>query len=119
MDEAEEKQVGRDVVRADVGGGGDVDFVGGVEGPCVDELQDKQDNPVDACDDGGLRKGCWVVVFPDAAVGMVAFVRPVEGVVECRDEEQEVADRSGDLVGQDSLRGELLPAGKGVARTRR
>lgn len=44
--EAEEEEIGRDVVGADVGGGGDVGSVRGVEGEGVNELEDEEDEPV-------------------------------------------------------------------------
>lgn len=114
MDEAEEEEVVRDKVGADVGGGGDVDGVGGVEGVGVDELQDEEDEPVDAGEDAVLGKGGRVVVLPDAAARGMAFGRGVEGVVEGCDEEEEVGDGGGDFVEEDGLRGEFFAAGEGV-----
>lgn len=46
MQEAEEEQVRRDVVGADVGGCVHVDGVFGVERPGVDELEEEDDDPV-------------------------------------------------------------------------
>lgn len=45
VDEAEEEEVGGDVVGADVCGCVDVDGVGCVEGDCVDELEDEEHEP--------------------------------------------------------------------------
>ena len=45
VDEAEEEEVGGDVMGADVRGGGDVDGVAGVEGVGVDELEEEDEDP--------------------------------------------------------------------------
>lgn len=46
MDEAEEQEIGRDVVRADVGGGDEVSLVRRPQRPGIDELEGEDDDPV-------------------------------------------------------------------------
>jgi hypothetical protein len=116
MDEAEEQQIRRDVVGADVGGGRHVDAVGGVEGPCVDELEDEQDDPVEGGDDAVLGEGRGGVVAPDGVVPVlvVAFVWGAEGVVDGGDDEDDVGDEGGDAEEDELLCGVVFAAGEGV-----
>jgi len=117
VNEAEEEEVVGDVVRANVCGGSDVDCVFGIEGPGVDELEGKKDYPVDGGDDAVLGKGSGDVVTPYCVTWSVVLalgLGPVEGVIEGRDDEEEIGYEGGDAVDNESLRGVLLAAGEGV-----
>lgn len=114
VDEAEEEEVVCYKVRANVGSSIDVDGVGGVEGPRVAELQDEEGDPVDASDNLALGEGGEVVVLPEAAMGFVALVGLVEGVVEGGEEQDEVGDGGGYFVEEDGLGGEFVAAGEGI-----
>lgn len=59
--------------------------------------------PVDRGDDAALREGSGGLALPEAVVRAMAFVGLVEGVVERRDEQDQVRQARGDLVQQDRL----------------
>lgn len=71
--------------------------------------------PVDGGDDAALCEGGGGLALPEAVVRAVAFVGLVEGVVERRDEQDQVRQARGDLVEEDRLARELLAARKRVA----
>lgn len=130
MDKAKEQQVGRNVVRANVRSRIDVDDIARIKRPGVDELEDENDDPilksasntklrldrksvylpVDGGNDAVLRKCRWAIVAPDGAARLVALAGRFEGVVDGRDEEDEVGHERADSVQDQRLRGELFAA---------
>lgn len=108
VDETEQEKVGGDVVRRNVSSGGEVNLGGGlIEREEVVELENKNDDPVDACDDAVLGKSGWSVLAPDSvlvvdmdtiSVLVVVFGGCVECVINGRDEKEDVGDCGGDLV---------------------
>ena len=114
VDEAEEQEVGGNVMRANVCCSGDIDTVGRVQRPSVDELQCEQDDPVDGGYDAVLGKGGGGVVAPDGVVVMVVGGWCAEGVVDCGDEEDDVGYEGGDAEEDELLGGVLFTAGEEV-----
>lgn len=71
--------------------------------------------PVDRGDDAALRERRRRLALPEAVVRAVAFIGLVEGVVERRDEQDQVRQARGDLVQQNRLARKLLAAREGIA----
>lgn len=71
--------------------------------------------PVYASDYAALREWRRGLVLPEAVVAAVALIGLIEGVVEGRDEQDDVGEACGDFVEQNRLVGELLAAREGVA----
>ena len=102
-------------MRSDVSGGIDVDGIGRVEGPGIDELEDQEHNPIDGGDDAVLGIGGGCVVSPNGGTGMMGTRRGrSEGVVGSGDEEYEVGDEGEDAMDNESLRRVVLAAGEWV-----
>lgn len=70
--------------------------------------------PINTRNHAVLRKRRGAIVSPYRMSGLVSLMRPVEGIVRRRDEQDDVRDEGCDLVHQDRLAGIFLAAGEGV-----
>ena len=108
----------QDEVRSHIGCTGNKVLVRAPQVSQVVCLQDQDDDPVDARDNGTQAEPSWsvVVLSPDGVtVGMMlAIDRTLECIVGSDDDQQKPGHNGEDLVGDEVLAGEIFPFRKGV-----
>lgn len=132
VDEAEEEEIGGDVVSADVGCCGYVDCVCGVERPGVDQLEHEENDPkpksapspsdlgcvdcspVYRCHHAILGKRRCRIVSPNRVLRAMALMRSLKGIVYGCGEKDDVGDEGGDAEEDELLGGVLFAVGEGV-----
>lgn len=103
-DETEDEEVVEDEMAAHVRRGGDPFGVCRVEVPVVDSLQDKQDDPVNARNQGIETKGGaeMLILAPDGVlVRSISFIRGPEGMQDAHNDHQQPGDNCEDFVGDE------------------